>query len=63
MFPALGWGIGLTIHGMVVFFLAGGINLQERMVQAERDRLAAAQSPADVADDDFSNPNTAMTKT
>ena len=44
VFPALGWGIGLAIHGMVVFFLAGGSNLHERMVQAERDRLAAAQN-------------------
>ena len=45
VFPALGWGIGLAIHGVFVFFLAGGSNLHERMVQAERDRLAAAQSP------------------
>ena len=45
VFPALGWGIGLAIHGMVVFFLAGGSNLHERMVQAERDRLSAAQTP------------------
>ena len=44
VFPALGWGIGLAIHGMVVLFLAGGSNLHERMVQAERDRLAAAQN-------------------
>ena len=44
VFPALGWGIGLAIHGVVVFFLAGGSNLHERMVQAERDRLAAAQN-------------------
>ena len=44
VFPAFGWGIGLAIHGVVVFFLAGGSNLHERMVQAERDRLAAAQN-------------------
>ena len=44
VFPALGWGICLAIHGVVVFFLAGGSNLHERMVQAERDRLAAAQN-------------------
>lgn len=41
VFPALGWGIGLAVHGMVVFVLAGGSGLHERMVQAERDRLAA----------------------
>ena len=45
VFPAFGWGIGLAIHGVMVFVLAGGSDLHERMVQAERDRLAAAQNP------------------
>lgn len=45
VFPALGWGVGLAIHGAVVFVLAGGSSLHERMVQAERNRLAAAQNP------------------
>ena len=40
IFPAVGWGIGLAVHGVVVFLLAGGSGLHERMVQAERDRLA-----------------------
>ena len=40
IFPALGWGLGLAIHGAVVFVLAGGTNLHERMVQAERERLS-----------------------
>ena len=40
LFPALGWGLGLAIHGAVVFVLAGGTDLQERMVQAERERIA-----------------------
>ena len=40
VFPAVGWGIGLAIHGAVVFVLAGSSGLHERMVQAERDRLA-----------------------
>lgn len=40
VFPAVGWGIGLAIHGAVVFVLAGGTPLHERMVQAERDRIA-----------------------
>jgi hypothetical protein len=40
VFPAAGWGIGLLVHGMVVFFLAGGSDLHERMVQAERNRIA-----------------------
>ncbi len=40
IFPALGWGLGLAIHGTMVFVLAGGTDLHERMVQAERDRIA-----------------------
>ncbi|CAN7562375.1 2TM domain-containing protein [Acidovorax sp. NB1] len=40
VFPAVGWGIGLAIHGVVVFVLAGSSGLHERMVQAERDRVA-----------------------
>ena len=40
IFQALGWGLGLAIHGAVVFVLAGGTNLHERMVQAERERLS-----------------------
>ena len=46
-FPTLGWGIGLAVHGIglavhgiVVFVLAGGAGLHERMVQAERERIA-----------------------
>lgn len=40
IFPALGWGLGLAIHGAMVFVLAGGTDLHERMVQAERDHIA-----------------------
>ena len=39
VFPALGWGLGLLVHGAVVFLLAGG-TWHERMVQTERERLA-----------------------
>ena len=35
--PLLGWGLGLGIHGLVVFTRASG--LRERMVQAEREKL------------------------
>ena len=41
MYPALGWGLGLAIHGAVVFLVAGGGGLHERLVQQERSRLAA----------------------
>ncbi|RZJ53082.1 MAG: 2TM domain-containing protein [Acidovorax sp.] len=42
VYPALGWGLGLAIHGMVVFVVSGS-GLHERMVQAERNRLAVQQ--------------------
>jgi hypothetical protein len=40
MFPALGWGVGLAIHGVVVFVLTGGGGLHDRLVRQERERLA-----------------------
>jgi hypothetical protein len=44
VFPALGWGLGLAIHGIVVFFVAGS-GLRERMVERERRRLMAQKDP------------------
>ena len=41
VFPALGWGLGLLVHGVSVFLLAGGSDLHARMVQAERNRIVA----------------------
>jgi hypothetical protein len=40
VFPLLGWGLGLAIHGFVVFLVTGGAGLQERLVQRERERLS-----------------------
>jgi hypothetical protein len=37
VFPAMGWGLGLLIHGAVVFARTGG--WYERLVRAERARL------------------------
>lgn len=45
IFPALGWGLGLAIHGFVVFVVLGGGGLMQRMVQAERRRLAPQADP------------------
>mgnify|MGYP000919648312 CR=1 FL=1 len=39
LFPALGWGLGLAIHGLVVFIGTGGGGLYERQIQRERARL------------------------
>lgn len=38
---ALGWGLALAIHGLLV--LVSGSGLRERMVQAERQRLQGEQ--------------------
>lgn len=40
IFPALGWGVGLVIHGIVVLLVTSRFDLRERMVQRERQRLA-----------------------
>lgn len=42
VYPALGWGLGLAIHGVVVFLVAGG-GLYENLVERERRQLAGAQ--------------------
>jgi hypothetical protein len=46
VFPAVGWGIGLAVHGVVVFLVTGGSGLYERLVQAERSRMAAQDHSA-----------------
>ena len=43
IFPALGWGLGLAIHGMVVFLVTGGAGLHARLVQRGREHLKAAR--------------------
>ena len=40
VFPLLGWGLGLAVHGAVVFLTTGGAGLYDRLVQAERERMA-----------------------
>lgn len=39
VFPLLGWGLGLALHGVSVFVLGAGSGLRERLVQRERERL------------------------
>lgn len=39
IYPALGWGLGLLVHGLAVFL--GGTGLRQRLLAAERARLAA----------------------
>jgi hypothetical protein len=45
VFPAIGWGIGLAVHGAVVFLATGGAGLHERLVQQERKRLTLQRDP------------------
>ena len=40
-YPAMGWGLGLLIHGLVVFFPTGGAGLYERLIEREREQLVA----------------------
>ncbi|QEA12055.1 2TM domain-containing protein [Comamonas flocculans] len=39
LYPLAGWGLGLAIHGLAVW-LGSGTGLHERLLQAERDKLA-----------------------
>lgn len=39
LFPLLGWGLGVALHGISVFVLGADGSLRERMVQKERERL------------------------
>ena len=41
--PLLGWGLGLALHGISVWFLGTGGGLRERMVQREREALLRQQ--------------------
>ncbi|CAN7577059.1 hypothetical protein ASF11_20560 [Acidovorax sp. Leaf76] len=43
VFPLLGWGLGLALHGISVFVLGTGSGLRERMVHKERERLLREQ--------------------
>lgn len=45
IFPFFGWGLGLAIHGLVVFLVLGGGGLFDRLVQQERSRLALQRDP------------------
>ncbi|CAN7401000.1 2TM domain-containing protein [Acidovorax sp. LjRoot38] len=44
IYPLLGWGLGLVLHGVSVFLLGNGNGLRERMVQREREALQREQA-------------------
>jgi len=39
LFPLWGWGLGLAIHGIVVFTRLQGEGLRRRMIEQETERL------------------------
>ena len=45
MFPFLGWGLGLLIHGAVVLMVGPGAGLYQRMLHHERLRLQPRRDP------------------
>ena len=45
IFPALGWGLGLLLHGLGVWLTLGGAGLQQRLIDQERARLASQRDP------------------
>jgi hypothetical protein len=45
IFPLMGWGLGLAIHGAVVWLGSPGSALHERLLHNERQRLASQRDP------------------
>lgn len=45
VFPVLGWGLGLALHGLGVWIGLGGGGLRQRLVEQERARLQREQDP------------------
>jgi hypothetical protein len=45
IYPAMGWGLGLAIHGFVVFLVTGGAGLHQRLLENERSRLQPQSDP------------------
>ena len=43
IYPAMGWGLGVMLHGIAVFLLGSGSSLRESLVQKERERLQNQQ--------------------
>ncbi|NVM88839.1 2TM domain-containing protein [Variovorax sp. SG517] len=41
MYPLMGWGLGLLIHGAVIWFIAPGGGFYDRLVERERRALGS----------------------
>jgi hypothetical protein len=44
-YPLLGWGLGLLVHGFVVFMAIPGGSLYERLLARERRALQPSRDP------------------
>ena len=45
VFPAIGWGVGLALHGVSVFVLGRGSALREHLERKEREKLERELGP------------------
>jgi hypothetical protein len=43
VFPVLGWGLGLALHGVAVFLLGEGSGFRQTLLERERARLQRDQ--------------------
>jgi len=41
MYPLMGWGLGLLIHGAVIWFIAPGGGFYDKLVERERRALGS----------------------
>jgi hypothetical protein len=46
VFPLLGWGLGLALHGVSVFILGSGSNLRERWCSKSANASSASRGRA-----------------
>lgn len=38
IWPLIGWGVGLVLHGLSIFVFGGGSTLRQRMIDAEIEK-------------------------
>ncbi|TAF78725.1 MAG: hypothetical protein EAZ54_08900, partial [Curvibacter sp.] len=45
VFPAIGWGLGLAVHGVAVYLSLQNFSLFNTLLQRERQRLETLRDP------------------
>lgn len=43
VYPLLGWGLGVALHGVSVFIMGSGSGFRDRLIERERDKLRRQQ--------------------